>query len=248
MIFLLFIVGIMAGFINTLAGGGSILTLPVLILTGMPSPVANATNRVAILIQSATGSYSFYRHNKLQIYPVIHITIAAIIGAIIGSLFAVQIDSELFDKVLGIVFIFILVLMFRPQNKKMANTKTLPRWAELLIFFVIGLYGGFVQVGIGFIFLASFSLISNFNLIEANAIKVFIVMCFTIFSVIIFSAAGKIIWHYGLILAAGNSIGAALGVKAAIKKGDRIVRIVLTIAIVIACMKLFGVFKLIGLE
>jgi len=245
MLFLfLFFVGILAGFLNTLAGGGSVLVLPVLILSGIPSPIANATNRVAILIQNMTGSYNFHKHQMLDVRPVFHITIAAVLGAIIGSFFAVKLTSEIFDKILGMVFLFILFIMLRPHKQKNRFTKVLPKWLEFLIFLIVGFYGGFIQAGVGFIFLATLNLIEEFSLIKANAVKVFIIMCYTLFAVLIFAINGKIIWKYGLILSAGNFIGAYLGVKAAIRKGEKFVRIVLSIAIVIACLKLFGVFDL----
>ena len=242
---LIFTVGIAAGFINTLAGGGSTLVLPVLILAGLPSPVANATNRVAILMQNITATNSFHKHGKLQAKPVIHITIAAVIGAIIGSFFAIKVDSALFDKILGFIFIFILFMTLRPKSKKEA--KTLPKWLEFIIFIAVGFYGGFVQAGVGFIFLATLNLIEKYDLVHANAVKSFIVMCYTLFAVIIFALSGKILWLHGLVLACGNSLGAYLGVKAAVKKGEKVVKIVLSVAITIACLKLFGVFKLIGL-
>ena len=242
---LIFAAGTASGFINTLAGGGSILTLPVLILAGLPSPVANATNRVAILMQNITATNRFHKHGKLHVKPVIHITVAAVIGAIIGSFFAIKIDSAMFDKILGIVFIFILVMMLRPKNKK--ERKSLPKWLEFLIFIAVGFYGGFIQAGVGFIFLATLNLIEKYDLVRANAVKTFIVMCYTLFAVIIFAFSGKILWIYGLVLACGNSLGAYLGVKAAVRKGEKIVKIVLFIAITIACLKLFGILKLIGL-
>lgn len=242
---LIFITGIAAGFINTLAGGGSTLVLPVLILAGMPSPIANATNRVAILMQNITATNRFHKHGKLQVKPVIHITIAAVIGAIIGSFFAIKVDSALFDKILGIVFIFILLMMLRPKTKK--QSKNLPSWLEFVIFLGVGFYGGFIQAGVGFIFLATLNLIEKYDLVQANAVKVFIVMCYTLFAVIIFAFSGKILWVHGLVLACGNSLGAFLGVKAAVKKGEKAVKIVLAVAIIIACLKLFGILKLIGL-
>ena len=242
---LLFVVGIAAGFINTLAGGGSTLVLPVLILSGIPSPVANATNRVAILMQNLTGTYRFHKHGRLKVKPVLHITLAAIIGSLVGSIFAIKVDSATFDKILGIVFIFILVMMLRPKQKR--ERKSLPRWLEFIIFLGVGFYGGFIQVGVGFILLATLNLIENYDMVNANAVKVFIVLCYTVFAVIVFAISGKILWVYGLILACGNSLGAYLGVKAVIKKGERVVKIVLAIAIIIACLKLFGIFKLIGL-
>ena len=137
--------------------------------------------------------------------------------------------------------------MFRPHKERNNLTKILPKWAECLVFLLVGFYGGFIQAGVGFIFLASLNLIEEFNLIKANAVKVFIIMSYTIFVVIIFTISGKIIWKYGLILSLGNILGAYLGVKAAIKKGEHFVRIILTFAITIACLKLFGILKLLGL-
>lgn len=246
MLIILFVIGSLAGFINTLAGGGSILVLPVLIMYGIPSPVANATIRIAILFQNLTGTYRFHKHGKLKVNSVKHITIATIIGAIIGSLLAVQISTAYFDKILGFVFIIILILMLKPHKKKNKSTNKLPKVLEFAIFLVVGFYGGFVQVGIGFILLATLNLVEDFDLIQANAVKVFIVLCYTVFAVIVFATNGKIYWKYGLTLAAGSILGAYIGVKAAITKGEKIIKIVLTLAVFIASLKLFGVFNLIG--
>jgi len=246
--YLLFLItGIVAGFINTLAGGGSTLTLPVLILAGLPSPVANATNRVAILFQNIMGVWRFHRHEQLQVKPILPITIAAVAGAIAGSLAAVQISIAHFDTLLGIVFIFILIVMLIPKTATRSLGRQTPGWLEIIIFVGIGFYGGLVQAGVGFLFLAGLNLIEHYNLIRANAIKLFIILCYTLVAVFIFGFFGKIMWLYGLALAIGNMAGAYLGVISAIKKGEKLVRVVLTIAIVVACLKLFGVFNLLGL-
>jgi len=245
---ILFLAGVAAGFMNTLAGGGSTLTLPVLILLGLPSPIANATNRVAILLQNVVATTRFHKYKELEVKPVIHITIAAIVGAIVGSLFAVDISSQVFDKVLGVALILILVLIFKPKRKVSAERKSIPKWLEILIFFCVGLYGGFIQTGVGFIFLATLNLVEDFNLIRANAVKVFIVMCYTFFAVIVFAVSDKIMWHYGLLLAAGNILGAFIGVRTAVKKGSGFVKVVITIAVIVACLKLFGIFKLLGIQ
>lgn len=240
---LIILAGIVAGFINTLAGGGSTITLAALTFAGLPSPIANATNRIAIFFQTGVATLKFKKHDKLRIKPILHITIAAIVGAIIGSFFAVNISSETFDIILGIVFIFILIMMLLPKN----NTKTrkkLPKWGELLIFLGVGFYGGFVQAGVGFIFLATLNQVESFDLVKANAAKVFIVMVYTLFSLIVFISAGKVMWGYGLLLASGNIIGAYIGAASAIKKGEKLVKIVLAIAIVFACLKLFGVIQI----
>ena len=240
----LIVAGVMVGFINTLAGGGSSLVLPVLILAGIPSPVANATNRVAILFQNLTGVSRFHKHRKLEIGSILHITIAAIIGSIAGSFLVSNIRPIIFDKILGVIFIFVLIMMLLPRKPSRSRRK-LPGWLEFIIFLGVGFYGGFIQVGIGFILLATINLVKEYDLVRANAAKVFIVLCYTIFVVLIFALNGKIIWKYGLILAAGNSLGAITGVRAAIKGGEKVIKIVLTTAIIIACLKLFGVIDLV---
>ncbi len=241
---LLIIVGIIAGFINAMAGGGSTFTLPVLILAGLPSTVANGTNRIGILFQTGVASWRFKEHKQLEVKPYLHITISAIIGAIIGSLFVVNISSKHFDNILGVALIFILITMLIPKNKIASKTK-IPKWVEIIIFLCVGLYGGLVQVGIGFILLFTLNLIEHFNLIKANAIKVFIVFCYTIFTIIIFQLSNNIVWSYGLLLAVGNIIGSYIGVKTAIKGGDKIIKIVLSITIILASIKLFGIFEFI---
>lgn len=245
-LFILFIVGIIAGFINTLAGGGSTLTLPVLILAGMPSPMANATNRIAILFQNSVAVQRFHKHKKLDIKNIRLITLATIIGSVFGALFAANIKADHFDTILGFVFLIILILMLIPHHRKAKNLN-LPKQIEFIIFLGVGFYGGFIQAGIGFILLATLNLVEDFDLIRANAAKVFIIICYTIFAVLIFSFSGKIIWKYGLILALGNMIGAFLGVKAAIQKGEKFVKIIIATAVIIASLKLFGFFELIGL-
>ncbi|MCD4818305.1 MAG: sulfite exporter TauE/SafE family protein [Candidatus Cloacimonetes bacterium] len=241
---ILFFAGIAAGFINTLAGGGSALVLPILILMGVPSMQANATNRVAILFQNITGASQFSKHNKLQVKPFIHIVFAVIIGAIIGSFFAVKMRSAIFDKILGVVLIGIVLMMFKPHKTKNRFTKRIPKFLEFIIFLIVGFYGGFIQVGIGFIFLLTLSLVEELDLVRANALKVFMVMSYTFVAVAIFAFSKMIVWKYGIILAFGNTIGAYIGVKAAIQKGDKFIRIVMVIAVTLACLKLFGVFEL----
>ncbi|MDN5354172.1 MAG: uncharacterized protein PWQ09_928 [Candidatus Cloacimonadota bacterium] len=241
-IFILFLTGVLAGFINTIAGGGSTLTLPVLILAGIPSVAANATNRIGILFQNIMATSRFHHHRQLNIKPIVHITIAAVLGSILGSLTAVNIRSEVFDKILAGIFLFILVVMFIPKPN--LQKRKLPKAIEFLIFFFIGIYGGLIQAGVGFIFLATLNLVGNFNLVKANAVKVFIVLCYTIIAVIIFALSKKIVWVYGLILALGTSLGAFIGVHTAVKGGEKAVKIVLTIAVVAASLKLLGIIQI----
>lgn len=242
---ILFTAGVGAGFINTLAGGGSTLTLTALIFFGLDSGVANATNRIGILIQNAAGVYNFNKHLDLkkEVLAKIHIFIMAICGGIIGSFFAAEIESHIFDKIIVGVFIFLLVLMILPKSNRNNNKKKIPFWIESLIFLIVGLYGGFIQVGIGFILLASLNLIESYDLVKANAIKLVIVLFYTIPVVVVFAFKSEIVWQYGLMLGSGTILGSYIGVKAAIKKGAKVVKIVLILAMLLAIFKLIGGFQ-----
>lgn len=240
---ILIISGIGAGFINTLSGGGSALSLPVLVLMGLPAPVANATNRVAILLQNLVGTSAFYREGELKIKPIFHILIPAVCGGIVGSFTAVNLNSEVFETVLGIVFLFMIVQLFLPKKIKKEERKT-PRWLESLLFLFVGFYGGAIQVGVGLLFLIILNRFSNINLVKSNAIKVSIVLGYTIPVVVIFAVNNLIIWKYGLILAAGNMTGAYLGVKTAVKGGEKIIKGILLFAMIFASLKLFGILNI----
>lgn len=241
---LIFLAGVTAGFMNTLAGGGSTLTIPVLILAGVPANLANTTNRIAIWFQTGVASAKFHKKGKLSIKPYIHITISAIIGAVIGSFYAIEINSANFEKVLSVIFVLILILMFKPKKFQDKVAKKIPKWAECLIFLLVGLYGGFIQAGVGFIFLASLNLVEKSNLVEANATKSFIIFVYTTFAFIIFIISGKIMWKLGLLLTCGNVTGAYIGVNTAIKGGEKVIRIVIVIAVVLAILKMFDVIKI----
>ncbi|MFP4546751.1 MAG: sulfite exporter TauE/SafE family protein [Bacteroidota bacterium] len=240
---ILIITGILAGIINTLAGGGSSLTLPILILCGLPSPVANATNRVGIFFHNITATAKFKKHGQLHVKSILHIALAAVAGAIIGSFFAINLSSEAFDIILGFLLLFVLIMILKPKKKKDKVDKEIPKFLEVLIFFGIGLYGGFIQAGVGFLFLGALNILSHKDLIKSNAIKVFIIGLYTFFTLVIFAIADKIIWRYGIILAVGSSIGAFIGVNLAIKKGEVIVKIILTIAIIASFLKLLGILN-----
>ena len=147
---------------------------------------------------------------------------------------------------MGIFLLILLVFILLPKKNKIHREKNIPKYIEVLIFFGIGLYGGFIQAGVGFLFLGALNLIENKNLIKSNAIKVFIVGLYTFFALVIFAIADKIVWKYGIILAIGNSFGAYIGVNLAIKKGDVIIKIILTIAILTSFFKLFGLFDILN--
>ncbi len=238
--------GLAAGFINTTAGGGSMLSLPLLMFIGLPANVANGTNRIAILLQNVIGVNTFRQKKVLDIKSDYRLAIPAVAGSVIGALFAVQIDVELLKKVIaGLMVVMFFVVVLKPDvwvKDRAGEVNPKPTAIQYVIFFFIGLYGGFIQLGVGFFLLAGLVLGGGYNLVKANAVKVLIVLIYTIFSLGIFIYNKQVDIVAGLILAAGNMAGAWLGVHFSVKGGARYVRYVLILALVIVILNLFGVF------
>ena len=207
--FLLILVGFIAGIINILAGGGSLLTLPMLIFLGLPPHIANGTNRVAIIIQNIFAVKGF-QSKGIKTYPFsLYLAIPATIGAIIGAIVGIKIEGELFNKILGIVMLVIVIYMVLKSNKISKNNieriKGKYFWLSIIAFFFIGLYGGFIQAGVGFIILFTLSNINQFSLVKSNAIKVTVALIYTLVAVAIFAYNDSVNWKYGLILSLGNA-------------------------------------------
>ena len=239
-------VGIFAGFINTMAGGGSTLTLPMLMLLGLPANVANGTNRVAILLQNIVGVSTFKQKKVLDFKTDYRLAIPAILGAIIGALIAVDINEELLRKIItGLMILMILIIVFKPDawlKEQAGNISAKPSILQYGVFFLVGLYGGFIQLGVGFFLLAGLVMGCGFDLVKANAIKVFIVLIYTAFALGIFIYNDQVDWMSGLLLAIGNMAGAWLGVHFTVKGGAKYVRYVLIFALLLVTSKLLGLF------
>ena len=238
--------GVAAGFINTTAGGGSMLTIPLLMFIGLPANVANGTNRIAILLQNIIGVQTFRKKKVLDLKVDFKLAIPAIIGSIIGALVAVDMNVELLKKfIAGLMVLMLLIVVLKPDvwvKERAGSTMAKPTVLQYVIFFFIGLYGGFIQMGVGFFLLAGLVLGCGQNLVRANAIKVFVVLVYTVFSLGIFIFHGQVDILAGLILAAGNMFGAWLGANFAVKGGAKYIRYVLIFAIIIVILNLFGVF------
>lgn len=242
---LLFGVGTIAGFINIMAGGGSTLTLPVLIFLGLEGSLANGTNRVAILIQNIFAVLSFHQEKYHKFRLSLKLAAFTLPGAIVGAIIATRISNELFQRILAYVLIGVIVaILFRKSEQKenRENTRNQISWAIYPAMFVIGFYGGFIQVGVGFLLMASLFYLLRINLIRVNMHKVFIILIYTIPALLVFSLTHNVNWKYGLALAAGNSLGGWWSVKVSVKKGEGIIRIVLIVAILLMSLKLMNVF------
>ena len=240
-------VGFIAGFINTLAGSGSLLTLPLLMFLGLPANVANGTNRIAILLQNIVGVTSFKQQRVLSFKEGLIIGIPAAIGSIIGAQIAINLNDEIMSRTIGGLLVFMLfIIILKPDRwiKEKAGGTPVVRWFQIIIFFVIGIYGGFIQAGVGFFLLAGLVLGMGHELVKANALKVFIVFLYTPFALAIFILNDQVDYKLGLILAIGNMLGAFVGARVAVKWGAKAVRYFLIIALAFASLKLLGVFDL----
>jgi len=240
------LVGFAAGFINTLAGGGSALSMPLLIFLGLPVNVANGTNRIAILLQCAVGTAGFAKEKITGYRGSLSIIIASILGSIPGALIANRLSEVLMERIVGVVLVIMLLLIvFKPdiwlKSRYQENVDRNPV-LSFIIFFLIGIYGGFIQIGIGFFLLAGLVLIEKKDLIRSNALKLLITLLFTPFALVVFIINKQVDFKLGLLLAAGNMAGAWVGARAAVKKGTGFVRWVLIISLVISILKLFDIF------
>lgn len=241
---ILFGIGSLAGFINVNAGGGSSLTLPALIFLGLDSALANGTNRLGILIQNIFAVTSFRKNKVHQFQRSFQYALFTLPGAVVGALIAVRVTNILFQRILGGVLIFIVFSIFFSgsyKNKQFVEDYRL-RWLIYPALFAIGFYGGFIQAGVGFLLIGSLYHLLKLDLILVNMHKVFIISIYTIPALIIFILTGNVNWTFGLALAAGTSFGAWWGVQAAIKGGEKVIRIILATAVVIMAFKLFGMY------
>ena len=234
-----YFVGIVAGFMNVLAGGGSMLTLPMLAFLGLDIGVANGTNRVAILLQNVVAARQFKREKIDVVKRALILAIPATLGAIVGSMIAIQMNEKIFEKIIGVLFLFLAIfLIWKPSVwEKGVGLPPKYRWLSYPIFFGVGIYGGFIQAGVGFFFILSLVLAEGMDIIKTNAAKVTIIALYTIASLIIFLINGKVDWIAGLVLASGNMTGAIFGTKFAVLKGAKWVRYVLFVAVILSTMK-----------
>lgn len=215
---LLVVTGFIAGIINTMAGGGSNLTLPALMIMGLPADVANATNRVGVMMQSVVGVRGFMAHGKMPTQDLPAILLPIGVGGVIGGLSASYFPESYLKPILLLTMISMsLVILFKPatvipETSEQALKVGDSRKAFWLLLFS-GWYGGFVQAGVGFILIAAIAGGLRYDLVRSNALKVLATGAFTSVALAIFIWRGQVMWAPGLVLAASTMVGAYIGVK-----------------------------------
>lgn len=226
---LLLVTGFIAGIINTLAGGGSNLTLPALMMMGMPADVANATNRVGVLLQCVSAAKGFHRYGKLPVEAIIPVMLPTLFGGALGAAAAVIAPNEILKPLLLVTMIgMAVIILVSPsvvapgQDEQPKRVQDSPTGIAGLMF--AGFYGGFVQAGVGFVLLAAITGALRYDLVRANALKVICTLGFTLIALLIFIADDLVQWLPGLVLAAGTMSGASVAVKFAIKVEAKVLK------------------------
>lgn len=240
---LLIAVGFVAGIINTLAGGGSLITLPVFIFLGLPPTIANGTNRISIFIQSLTGTLG-YRSKGISTFPFnLYLGITASIGALIGAKIALLIDGALFNKILAIIMIVVAILLFFKTNTIKSGLPERLKGKHLVYaligFFFIGIYGGFINAGIGIVIMLFLNRINQLSLLKSNATKLVVVGVYSTIALAFFAYNDAVDWAMGLWMALGTSLGAWWASRWSVKKGDRIIRIAMIVMVSVMSVKLW---------
>ena len=239
---LLLVGGLAAGVINTMAGGGSLLTVPLLVLAGVPGNVANGSNRIGILTSNVTAAATFRRLGVSGLTRILPVLVPVAIGAAVGAVLVGQLADETFDRVFGFLMVPVLIVSLRQPRVEAKETGD--RWSSpvaALVFFGIGLYGGAFQAGIGLLLVLALSQ-SGLDLVVANNIKVLVTLVVTLAALPVFILGGRVDWAPALVLALGFAAGGVMGARFTVRGGDRIVRPVLVLSVLGFSGRLLGLY------
>src|SRR5699024_1939066 len=240
---ILLITGILVGFINVISAGGSLISLPILIFLGLPSSIANGTNRIAILIQNITAFIAFLRKDLIKWKISLFLSIPAIIGSFLGAELAIDLSDDAFNNTIAIIMVGVVILiLFKPHTYIKTNLHTFTLRKQLVLFLsfiIVGFYGGFIQAGVGFLIIAFLTILAGqYTLIEIHIVKTVITFLYLLLSTIVFIVYGQINWLYAIVLAIGTGIGGWFGTRFAISISEEFLRITMTFVILLMAIKL----------
>jgi uncharacterized membrane protein YfcA len=239
---IIILTGFIAAFLNTVGGGGSLFSVPILTFMGIPITSANATSRVALLFQNTFAVGGFKSKGVELPWPyALYLGLSSFGGGLIGSFLASQVRDEVFNKIfVGVMILSVVLIIYDPFKSKGEEKLTFKsQLIGAICFFFIGIYGGFVQAGIGFLVIAVLSLVNNLSLVKSNYVKVFSAIVYTGVSVAVFAYQGKIIWLSGFILAIGHALGGWYASRWSVDKGEVWIKRVMIISIVGMAIKLW---------
>ena len=230
----LLISGTAVGIINTLAGGGSIITMTMFMAFGLPINIANGTNRIAVLMQNLAATVTFIRKKSFNINHGLLLSIPVILGNIAGSFVASYINEWIFKICFGVILLVIMIyLVLDTRIKLKAGNNVDIKPLHYLWFFLIGFYGGYIYIGIGYLILAVALWVMRIDLVTANAIKGFVILLATPFSLAVFMIMGNVDYKFGLIHGLGNMIGSFLASHYMADWGKNFIKIFMAVIVAI---------------
>jgi uncharacterized membrane protein YfcA len=239
---LLIAVGVVAGVVNTLAGGGSLLTVPLLVILGLPGTVANGTNRVGVLVQGAVACWRFKAEGISEFRSALPLLPPVLLGSIVGAAAATQIPDRIFERIFAGIMLVLLIPILQgrdaPSDPEVQRGSPLKRG---LILFAIGIYGGAMQAGVGLLLLFALNR-AGFDLVRANAIKIVVATALAIVSVPVFVFEKQVMWLPAAILSIGFTLGATLGARFAVLGGESLIRRALALAVLALAGHMFGLY------
>ena len=235
--------GFVAGVVNTLAGGGSLLTVPLLVMVGLPGTIANGTNRIAVLVQGAVAAWRFRAEGVSGFRVAGPLVAPLLLGSLIGAVVISRVAPETFERLFGLVMLVLLVPVMRVSrmNRPIEERVGWSRATTLAVFFTIGLYGGAFQAGVG-IFLVLALAHAGHGLVLSNSVKAIAVTAFTTVAVVVFILEGQVVWLPAMILSASTALGAVIGTRIAVRGGDAVIRPLLGLAVLAMAAKMLGLY------
>jgi len=232
--------GFVAGTINTLAGGGSLLTVPLLVLVGLPGNVANGSNRIGVVVAGSIAAWSFRAQGVSEFRRAAHVVVPLAIGSVVGAFAVSQLSDAAFERIFGIVMLLLLVpTLIRRPDPEAAREGAWSMPVASAVFFAIGAYGGAFQAGIGVLLLLALAR-SGIDLVRANAIKVLVSAAVAAVSIPVFILGDQIAWGPATTLAVGFAGGGFVGARLAVRGGERLIRPVVALAVVALAARMLG--------
>jgi uncharacterized membrane protein YfcA len=244
---LILLLGFAAGFVNALAGGGSVLTVPAIILAGFPPAVAIATNRFAITFMGLASLWRYQQAGLVRLRLALGQTGAALVGAVIGARITLSLDPTTLKRAIALVMLAFILLAFRPKpNAKPEDTASPAQHSTAHAFvayalapFLLGVYGGFYGAGVSTLFILLDVGLERTSFLEAAATTQLVLAALSAAATLTFALEGAISWQLGVPLAVSMSAGAWVGANTAIKRGEGLVKTTCAVVGVILAIVLF---------
>ncbi len=232
------VAGLIGGFVNTLAGGGSMIMVPAMMIAGLPADVANGTSRVPIFAQCLTSAATFGRAGRLERGPALDVAPLTVVGALGGAYVATLVPNQVFEPLLvGTMVLMALALLWRPETLAPPPgtpvRKVFGSPGRMLLTLTAGFYGGVLQAGAGLVFLALLSGVLRFDLVRANALKAVVMLSYIVVTVVVFAMMGRIAWEAAGAMTIGSVLGSWTAARFALLRGQAWIRwIVIAMVIV----------------